>query len=353
MKLDEFQGCGTSQPPRAPEPSVSSLPELSELCTDAVVHLDSQGLIRGCNQRFLRLLRTDREVVGTRFQDWVVEPYLPTPVTLDPFPELGSVLGLVGPESFVPVFSRSLEGSQGRPEGELRFLHPLAYPCEGDRTGLEGLVQAAVGRLLRGLAHEMNNQLGIILGHAELLGDGSDIASDVKNSAANILRAVDRCESLLLDVALLGRGAEDGSGVLDLSRTLSSLASLQRRVLGAEGIRFEATVACDLPVPTSLAGTARVVLLLLQRIREDLLRAGAGSIRMVASRHGSRAARILLEGSLVRPAAADSLEPRLHPWAASAEVAARFLSGRAAIAVEAHRHPAGLAFELQVMSVSG
>jgi CheY-like chemotaxis protein len=91
----------------------------------------------------------------------------------------------------------------------------------------------AVGRLAGGVAHDFNNILGIISGHAELLE--SSVSGQVERGRAEkIISATEKAASLTRQLLAFGRKQVMSLKLLDLAMVLEGLSSIVECLMGAE-----------------------------------------------------------------------------------------------------------------------
>jgi two-component system, cell cycle sensor histidine kinase and response regulator CckA len=119
-----------------------------------------------------------------------------------------------------------------------------------DRLALEGKLRRAqkmecVGRLAGGVAHDFNNILTIIQGHASLLA-GEALTGAQHEAAEEISVAADRAASLTRQLLAFSRRNVIQPRNLDLNDTLNAMAKILQRVLG-EDIALEVRYAANLP----------------------------------------------------------------------------------------------------------
>lgn len=91
----------------------------------------------------------------------------------------------------------------------------------------------AVGRLAGGVAHDFNNILGIISGHAELL-ESTATGQVERGRAEKIISASEKAASLTRQLLAFGRKQVMSPKLLDLATVLEGLSSMVDCLMGAE-----------------------------------------------------------------------------------------------------------------------
>ncbi len=161
-----------------------------------------------------------------------------------------------------------------RPDGEIRWVHERAQllrDATGEPRRMVGTVQdvteeqvaeqeaaemrqrlaqasrlEAIGRLAGGVAHDFNNMLTVIGGHAELLLDRLDADDEAVAFAVGQIRdAALRSAELTGQLLAFSRQQPAALEVVDLNVVVGELVPLLRRLLGEE-IALEVTIADDL-----------------------------------------------------------------------------------------------------------
>ena len=111
--------------------------------------------------------------------------------------------------------------------------------AEQERENLQAQLNQAqklesVGRLAGGVAHDFNNMLGVILGHAELALDQIDRADTLFGSLTEIKRAALRSADLTRQLLAFARRQTVSPKLLDLNQTVEGMFKMLRRLIGEE-----------------------------------------------------------------------------------------------------------------------
>ena len=104
----------------------------------------------------------------------------------------------------------------------------------------------SVGQLAAGLAHDFNNVLTIIQGHAGLMLSDSGLDSLLGESAKQILLAAERASNMTRQLLLFSRKQTMQPQLLDLNDLISNISKMLRSLLG-EPVSLRRNTVPDLP----------------------------------------------------------------------------------------------------------
>jgi PAS domain S-box-containing protein len=240
------------------EAEVAILKHSIDVHPDAAYWFDEQNRFIYCNDAACRVLGYDlQELLGRDIS--VVSPRA-TPERMEQVWELLRRLGRFEG----PAVHRRKDGTEFPVEIHTVYVRfegrEYAYGFAQDRTKqaeakaaretLEAQLQQArklesIGRLAGGVAHDFNNQLTVIIGHADLLLAGLDASSPLRDSAAEIRRAGMSSAGLAKQLLTFASRQQIEPLALDLNDRIEESLKMLRRLIG-ERIRLEWRPARDL-----------------------------------------------------------------------------------------------------------
>lgn len=121
---------------------------------------------------------------------------------------------------------------------EFRDISP-EKKAEKEKENLESQLRQAqkieaIGRLAGGVAHDFNNMLGVIIGHAEMALETLDPAEPLYTDLDEIRKAADRSADLTRHLLAFARKQNISPVVIDLNKTLSGMSSMLKRLIGED-----------------------------------------------------------------------------------------------------------------------
>jgi PAS domain S-box-containing protein len=161
-----------------------------------------------------------------------------------------------------------------RPDGEVRWVHALGAAArndDGDTHTVNGIhlditdrklaedevirsrealhqseKLGALGSLLAGVSHELNNPLAAIVGQAEMLEEDSR-GTQYEQRARKISAAADRCARIVRTFLAMARQREPQRESIDVNDLVGSALELTEYALRTAGVRVAADLASGLP----------------------------------------------------------------------------------------------------------
>jgi two-component system NtrC family sensor kinase len=134
---------------------------------------------------------------------------------------------------------------------EAETIHFLIKDIEQRRLMQKQMAQAdklaSIGELSSGIAHEINNPLGIILGYTQLLLRNEDNRSDRFNDLKTIEKHVKSCKAIVADLLNFARTSSPQREKFDIHAVIDDVISFVRHHSNLENIRINRAFAPALP----------------------------------------------------------------------------------------------------------
>lgn len=190
------------------------------------------------------------------------------------------------------------------------------------QTTQEGLIQAeklsAIGELVAGVAHELNNPLMIIEGFSELLVDG-DEATDVKRRADRIATQARRASRIVHNLVSFARKREIKMRPVHINELMVTILEIKNYDLRVSNIETEFAFATELPQALGDETQLQSVLLNLINNAQDAMNGNGGRLLKLATEHRGNMVRISVadDGPGIR---ADLLKKVFDPFFTTKEV---------------------------------
>src|SRR5205807_10391131 len=101
-----------------------------------------------------------------------------------------------------------------------------------------------LGRLTSAVAHELNNQVTVIIGYSDLVSSEISVADPLSEHLTEINKAAERAASLSRQLLDYSRKREQTPQAIDLNLLAAGMIRLVQRLLGAN-IRLVTTLAAS------------------------------------------------------------------------------------------------------------
>jgi len=139
---------------------------------------------------------------------------------------------------------------------------------------------AAVGLLVSGIAHELNNPLQAILGTIEVI-ERSDVPADVIEDIALVKAQSNRARDIIRNLSRFSKQKPGPPTLVDLRDVIASVVQLRKRELDSASISLDIETASVRKVLASFAELEQVLLNFVVNAQESIVGAGRKGGRML------------------------------------------------------------------------
>jgi signal transduction histidine kinase len=163
-----------------------------------------------------------------------------------------------------------------------------AKQAEEERTRLQQRLQQAgkleaLGTLAGGVAHDLNNILGVLVGYSELMLEKAPVDSPLRRYADQILQSGMRGAAIIQDLLTLARRGVTVSEVIDLNKVVRDCFQTpewENLKLGSPGVRIRTNLEEGLlPVKGSPVHLGKALMNLVSNAAESIAGDGEVSIQ--------------------------------------------------------------------------
>ena len=195
----------------------------------------------------------------------------------------------------------SLLRQAGRVAGAVLLVEDITDRVALERSARQAEKLAALGTLAAGLAHELNNPIGIISSRIEIMlleAETQALPPGVADDLRVLHRHAQRVGKIAQGLLSFARQSSGQRGVADLNHLVAETVLLVEKQLARSGIVVKTTLAPWLPAVSGDANALQQVVLNLVTNARDVLRAGGEiTIETVPVLDGSGAARLIVRDS--------------------------------------------------------
>ena len=218
-----------------------------EVSKDMIVILKTDGSIIDLNPQGLKLLGGDQanpKANGDRFQS-----HFANPKDWDRLKDIIKKQGFISNAEFKLIradgaairslVSGSLDiGSIGSED----TIHLLVKDIEQKRLMEEQIAQAdklaSIGQLSAGVAHEINNPLGIILGYTQLLIRDDDPNKEGYEDLKIIEKHAKNCQSIVADLLSFSRSSKPEKEIINVHKIIDGVITFIQQHSGLDGVEI-------------------------------------------------------------------------------------------------------------------
>lgn len=139
-----------------------------------------------------------------------------------------------GAPVWVELTTSLVRHSSGAPEYFIDLVEDISPRRDLETQLRQAQKMEAIGQLAGGVAHDFNNMLAVIRGHAELMGLTATLPASERESLDEIGRAAQRAASLTRQLLLFSRREVMQPARLDLNDIVTQLAKMLQRLIGED-----------------------------------------------------------------------------------------------------------------------
>jgi len=209
----------------------------------AICFIDAQGAVRRANRVFADLIKLP--VTALHGRPWVT---LLPPAWIDPVGRL--IASPDGPSVEVRAGDRVLivtAVGTGEPGAAVLLFEDQTDKRRLQDQLLQSEKMSAIGQLIAGVAHDLNNPLASVVGFADLLGEAEDVPERLEEPLAVIRQEAERASGIVRNLLSFARRHEGERQIQSIRPILESTILLLKNQLMAQHVELTFTAEPGLP----------------------------------------------------------------------------------------------------------
>ena len=210
----------------------------------AICYIDPQGAVRRANRVFAELIKLP--VTALPGRPWLT---LLPPSWVDPVARLLTLEGAPAPVE-IRAGERTLMVTAiptGEPGGAVLLFEDQSEKRRLQDQLLQSEKMSAIGQLIAGVAHDLNNPLASVVGFSDLLGEAADVPPRLAEPLAVIRQEAERASAIVRNLLSFARRQEGERQLQSIRPILESTHQLLKNQLLAA--RIELTLEFEPGLP--------------------------------------------------------------------------------------------------------
>ncbi len=106
---------------------------------------------------------------------------------------------------------------------------------------------SALGQLIAGVAHELNNPLAVVMGFSQVMAKRTGLDKKTRDELDRIVHETERATKIVRDLLAFARPSDPQKTLVDINRLVASVAETQEAVIHNAGIQLKSSLTADLP----------------------------------------------------------------------------------------------------------
>ena len=211
-----------------------------------------------------------------------------------------------GEPAFLSIY-RDVTDRKRAEEETMASRQQAVEALEELKAAQQSLVQAeklsAIGQLVAGVAHELNNPLTGVMGFSQLLLD-TDISGNVRRDVERISSEAGRAAKIVQNLLSFARKREPEATPVDLNQVVKSTVEVKAYDLRTSSVAVKTDLAADLPLILADTSQMQTVLLNLVGNAQDAMgHPGGGGMLQISTRQVGDTVRVTVadNGPGIRP----------------------------------------------------